>query len=218
MRLGKRLSSLNQVVSKSYEAIWDCCCDHGLLGMALLHRGVAQKVYFVDRLHLPMEKLTVQLAEHFSEPECSWEVFCCDLKSIELPQKDNQLFIIAGVGGDKTIEFVQSICGKANSLVIDFLICSVHGNYQIRESLIKLGFKLVSEAIVKENRRFYELIYVSRNEGRVLTKAGSQMWNWENPEHHEYLQKTINHFSKKAKVDPLKYGALLAEYQNLCIK
>ncbi len=212
MRLGKRLSSLNQVITKNYRIIWDCCCDHGLLGMALLKRHAADSIYFVDVLQNPMKRLSLTLEERFPLPEYQWKVFCTDVKLIDIPNKQKQLFIIAGVGGDKTTEFIQSIYQKSKHLDIDFLICSVHGNYRVRETLIELGFKLLNEAIIKENKRFYELIYVSRTSQREISKTGDLMWDWGEVDHSEYLDKTIRHFQKKAKVDPGMYQRILDDY------
>ena len=215
MKLGKRLSMLDKAIKKRYSIIWDCCCDHGFLGMALLKRRAAKGVYFVDVLKQPMQQLSLILQQRFSQAESRWKVFCRDLKLIEVPDKEQQLFIIAGVGGDKTRGFIQSIHEKSKHLKIDFLICSVHGNYLVRELLIDLGFKLLDEVIIKENKRFYELIYVSFSGEREISKTGELMWDLEDAEHLEYLNKTINHFEKKAKVSPECYQGILDDYKKL---
>jgi tRNA (adenine22-N1)-methyltransferase len=218
LKIGKRLSQLDAAIKQRYTIIWDCCCDHGFLGMSLLQRNAAKTVYFVDVLKQPMKQLTEKLQQNFPIPDFSWKVFCCDLKSVEIPQQNNQLFIIAGVGGDKIIEFVKSIFSKTKTLQADFLICSVHGNYRVRELFIELGYKLVDETIIQENKRFYELIYVSKNSQNEISNTGSIMWDWSNQEHQEYLDKTISHFEKKAQANPRLFANLLQDYKKLANK
>ena len=218
IRLGSRLRNIDSIITSNYSIIWDCCCDHGLLGMSLLQRSSSESVYFVDVLKQPLIELTEKLQQRFPIAEFSWKVLCCDLKRVEIPQQNNQLFIIAGVGGDKTIEFVKSIFSKTTTLQVDFLICSVHGNYRVRELLIELGYGLVDEAIIKENKRFYELIYFSKNSPVEISKTGNSMWDFGNFEHLEYLNKTIQHFQKKAKAAPQKYTELLKDYEALATK
>ncbi|QSA20815.1 SAM-dependent methyltransferase, partial [Vibrio furnissii] len=38
MKLSKRLQTIEKLVTQHYDHIWDCCCDHGFLGMTLLQR------------------------------------------------------------------------------------------------------------------------------------------------------------------------------------
>ena len=50
LRPGSRLSLLENMLVEPYRMVWDCCCDHGLLGMSLLKRSRASEVIFVDVL------------------------------------------------------------------------------------------------------------------------------------------------------------------------
>jgi len=63
-----------------YSVIWDCCCDHGLLGMSLLKRKRAGEVIFVDVIAKQMEKLEKTLTQSCPRDEYSWRVYCEDLK------------------------------------------------------------------------------------------------------------------------------------------
>ncbi len=132
-----------------------------------------------------------------------------------MPQIDSQLFVIAGVGGDKTIAFIDSLCAALPSLSFDLLICSVQGNYPVRQSLIRHGFSMRGEEIVFENKRFYEAIYVTKKAGPVITTTGSSMWDWLNPDHQNYWQKILGHYRKKALAEPLKFRAIVDEYESL---
>ncbi|HTG55937.1 MAG TPA: SAM-dependent methyltransferase, partial [Niabella sp.] len=48
-----------------YTHIWDCCCDHGLLGAALLSRQAAAHIHFVDIVPELMHELKNKLQRFF---------------------------------------------------------------------------------------------------------------------------------------------------------
>ena len=217
VKLGRRLSQLNSILERQYSIIWDCCCDHGLLGMSLLQRKLADKVVFVDILSPQMALLEKDLQRRFSGDEFNWQVMCQDVKDLEVPEVESQLFIIAGVGGNKTIQFIDSLCTALPALPFDLLICSVHGNYAVRNALIKQGFGLKQEQIIFENNRFYEAIYVSQNSQEPIIATGNSMWDGLNPAHHEYWQKTLDHYRKKALTDPEKFQSIVDDYEGLLI-
>jgi len=217
VKLGRRLRQLDTMLEQQYSIIWDCCCDHGLLGMSLLQRKLAEKIVFVDILSPQMALLEKDLHEGFPRDEHSWQVICQDVKELEVPEIESQLFIIAGVGGNKTIQFIESLCAAMPVLPFDLLLCSVHGNYAVRQALIEHGFGLKQEQIVFENNRFYEAIYVSQNSTQPISATGGSMWDRSNIEHQQYWQKTLDHYRKKAAADPVVFGPIVADYEALLI-
>lgn len=212
---GSRLSHLARIVEPSYRTIWDCCCDHGLLGMSLLQNRSADQVIFVDVLEDNMNNLTNRLGQDFPRDKNNWQVRCEDLKNIIVPACDSQLFIIAGVGPHQTIEFINSLCASAPDIAFDLLVCSVHGNYSVRQALIDEGYKLKNERIIFENNRFYEAIYASKNASKVIVDTGSQMWCWSDPEHKDYWHRVVAHYQQKAKKDPLQFEPIISRYEAL---
>lgn len=217
VKLGKRLSQLENMLEQQYSIIWDCCCDHGLLGISLLDNKRADKVVFVDILAHQMALLEEDLQRRFPQDNPNWQVICQDVKELVIPQVESQLFIIAGVGGDKTVEFIDSLCAAMPGIPFDLLICSVQGNYPLRQALIRHGFSMRREEIVFENKRFYEAIYVTKKAGPVITTTGSSMWDWLNPEHQDYWQKILGHYRKKAAADPLKFRSIVDDYERLLV-
>jgi tRNA (adenine22-N1)-methyltransferase len=215
VKLGKRLSQLENMLEQQYSIIWDCCCDHGLLGISLLDNKRADKVVFVDILTHQMALLEKDLQRRFPTDNPKWQVLCQDVKELVIPQVESQLFVIAGVGGDKTVEFVKSLCAAMPGIPFDLLICSVQGNYPVRQALIRNGFSMRREEIVFENKRFYEALYVTKSAGSAITATGSNMWDWLNPDHQNYWQKILGHYRKKALADPLKFRAIVDEYEKL---
>jgi tRNA (adenine22-N1)-methyltransferase len=215
LKSGSRLSQLATMVEPSYAVIWDCCCDHGLLGKSLLRDQCAGEVIFVDVLENHMANLATTLAHNFPQDQYSWQVRCEDLKKIVVPAIESQLFIIAGVGPHQTIEFINSLCASAPDTEFDLLICSVHGSYSVREALIKQGYGLKSERIIFENNRFYEAIYVSKSVNKAIVDTGSQMWDWSDAVHQDYWHRIVGHYRQKSKADPQHFQPIIERYEAL---
>ena len=203
------------MVEPSYAAIWDCCCDHGLLGMSLLNDKSAKEVIFVDVLQDYMNNLAARLTQDYPADQYTWQVRCEDVRNIIVPAVDAQLFIIAGVGPHQTIEFIHSLCTSAPDTKFDLLICSVHGSYSVRQVLIEQGYKLKNEQIIFENNRFYEAIYVSKYATKTIVDTGSQMWRWSDPVHRDYWHRVVGHYLQKAKAQPRHFQPIIARYEAL---
>ena len=106
MKLSRRLQSIDDMVIEHFHHIWDCCCDHGLLGMHLLKWRLGDQIHFVDIVPDITEGLTQNLDKLFPEVgrAKSWMVHCLDLVNLPIPKdalQQKHLVIIAGVGGNK---------------------------------------------------------------------------------------------------------------------
>lgn len=214
MRLGKRLTQIESLVGAGYTHIWDCCCDHGLLGAALLSRQAAAHIHFVDIVPDLMHELKNKLQRFFpadaltanKSTNSQWHIHCLDVALLPLDHVvGKQLVIIAGVGGDLMTDFIEAICKRHPTLAIDFLLCPVHHNFTLRQQLIKHGFDLQREVLIEENQRFYEILLVTRNPHRKalccpVNPVGDQLWHCADTEQitiaHQYLQKTIAHYQR----------------------
>lgn len=214
MKISQRLQQIDRMITGHYEHIWDCCCDHGLLGMMLLERNAASQVHFVDCVPSLMVALETRLRCFFpTQANCvngplngvaRWQVHCLDVAVLPLAKtfdSDKQLIIIAGVGGELLVDLVRSILMQYPSRHLEFILCPVHHNYYVRQSLAELGFRLKFEQLLEENQRFYEIIHISNDTNAAdhrICPTGSLMW--ENLLEAEiilakrYLSKVINHY------------------------
>ncbi|MBW3530864.1 tRNA (adenine(22)-N(1))-methyltransferase TrmK [Shewanella sp. NKUCC06_TVS] len=236
MKISQRLQQIDCMITGHYDHIWDCCCDHGLLGMLLLKRNVARQVHFVDCVPSLMQALELRLQRFFPadisglnshldpnlnpdidphlnldiDPNLSrhsqWQVHCLDVTALPLEQtsdKDNQLIIIAGVGGELLVELVRAILAQHPLRHLEFILCPVHHNYYVRQSLSALGLGLKSEHLLEENQRFYEILHVSTiaaPNGLPITATGSLMWQTLDeaslPRAQRYLSQVIGHYQR----------------------
>lgn len=212
MKLGKRLKQIDSLVQASeYSHIWDCCCDHGFLGMSLLNRQAAPNIHFVDIVPELINPLTDQLNQFFPA-QSTWQTHCLDSAQLPLQQySGKQLVIIAGVGGDLTIQLIQDIVQKHPHLEIDFLLCPVRQLYELRQVLITMKMGLMSEVLVKENNHFYEILLLAStnnlspshkpdSQHKSVSPTGDILWRGETAEAQqvakEYLNKTLRHYKR----------------------
>ncbi|PST91264.1 SAM-dependent methyltransferase [Photobacterium jeanii] len=207
LKLSKRLKQIEQLVTSEYKHIWDCCCDHGFLGAALLNRQAADHIHFVDIVPELMSALENKLVRYFPDSK-AWHTHCMNVAELPLSQfskDDKHLIIIAGVGGDLMIEFIDAIEQANPDLDIDFLLCPVHHQYVLRQKLIELNYRLKQEVLVEDNQRFYEIILVSSHsrlsqEDTPVSPVGDMIWQatTENQKQvaQQYLTKTLSHYQR----------------------
>ncbi|WP_317073741.1 tRNA (adenine(22)-N(1))-methyltransferase [Vibrio cholerae] len=210
MKLGKRLTQLVQHVKRDYDHIWDCCCDHGLLGAALLKQYPSSTVHFVDIVPSLIEKVTRDLTRYFPATTDSprWRTYCLDVRDLPLEANaGSHLVIIAGVGGDLMTEFIAELAKRHPSMTFDLLLCPVHHTYTLREQLIALNAELKCELLVEENQRIYELLHVqispsSEACSHPLSLVGESLWQVSGPDQSKiaqrYLQQLQQHYQRKA--------------------
>lgn len=216
MKLSKRLEQIDKMILGEYSHIWDTCCDHGLLGASLLKRSAADMIHFVDISSCIMEKLESSLIKYFPEKIDQWKVHT--ISATELPITKNnrtQVVIIAGVGGELVISIVKNIIQRVPDIELEFLISPVHHNYEVRSELINMGFKLVDECLIEENKRFYEILHISKRGAFELTKVGSKMWDLSKLSNTKYLTQTIEHYKRMQKNPNMDLLDIINAYENI---
>ena len=213
------------MVTADYTHVWDCCCDHGLLGAALLSNYPNSTIHFVDIVPELMEALEHKLHRFYKN--AAWKIHCIDVAKLPLDKhKGKHLVIIAGVGGDLMIQFIEAIIqkllhinsntGSSTDSSIDFLLCPVHHQFALRQKLIELGFSLKAEILVEDNQRFYEVLHVTYNKNSnekyndeksaVITHnlpghpVGDNIWVFKTEGQakvvKKYLNKTLQHYQR----------------------
>ena len=237
MKIGKRLQHIDAMVTSGYAHIWDCCCDHGLLGASLLARHMAPFIHFVDIVPELMRELETRLRRFYpamaadaspSPVLSAWQVHCIDVASLPLSRHEGkQLVIIAGVGGDLMVQLVRTIHGANPNADIDFLLCPVHHQFTLRQQLIQLDFQLLEERLLEENRRFYELLLVSSKTRKMqprcrVSAVGERIWQAHTPEQADvasrYLSKTLAHYQRMQRGQHVDVSPIIEAYRAVAIQ
>lgn len=207
LKISKRLQAIDSLVTKSYQHIWDCCCDHGQLGMTLLQRGVAGKLHFVDIVPSIMAQLRRALEQQFPAQQ-QWRVHTLDVLDLPLDEvapEQPQLIIIAGVGGEQTLSMVEHLLVKFCGHNLEFLLCPLRHQYKLRAALQKLPLALHNEILIKENKWYYEIIHLRKSSNAYAVASnpiharGSLMWDNATELQHDYLRQTIGHYQRMLK-------------------
>lgn len=200
MKISQRLRKIATMVHKHYDHIWDCCCDHGLLGAKLLDNNCADTVHFVDVVPDLMQEVSAKLERFYpvtDGKEKRWQVHCIDVALLPIAdKKQSQLIIIAGVGGQLLIELVQAILAKYPQHSLEFILCPVHHIFEVRKALAKLNLGLIDEHLIEENQRFYEILHVSTQSQQAVSLVGNKMWDLTRLIDQRYLQKTLAHYQR----------------------
>ena len=228
MKLGKRLKHIDSMVASDYAHIWDCCCDHGLLGSALLSRLAAPHIHFVDIVPELMGELENKLQRFYPNPPSNWQIHCLDVAAlpIEHYKEGKHLVIIAGVGGDLITQFVNAIHKNHSATNIDFLLCPVYHQFTLRAQLIQLDFSLKNEILVEENKRFYEILLVSSSTSMdekqsKISPVGELIWQAISVEQSKiavnYLNKTVNHYQRKQSGNNADVQHIIDAYRSVII-
>lgn len=206
-KLSHRLLTLQHLIENEYKHIWDCCCDHGHLGMSLLSKFAKVQspptIHFIDIVPTLMDEVDAKLTRFYPQDNFHWQVHCEDVSQLPLAlSSKKQLVIIAGVGGELIQEFVTQILEQHLHQTIDFLLCPVNEPYHLRQGLIALDLSLKSEQIINDNKRYYEALFVTNDaqNSTPISAIGEQMWQASNKQqqviNQAYLTKTIAHYQR----------------------
>ncbi|MGC9492265.1 tRNA (adenine(22)-N(1))-methyltransferase [Vibrio genomosp. F10] len=208
MKISNRLKQIDEMVGQEYDHIWDCCCDHGLLGATLLSRQAGGHIHFVDIVPELMTQLDTKLTQFYGSSLTPWFTHCIDVANLPIEQHEGRhLVIIAGVGGDLMIDLFEAIHRNNPSVSIDYLLCPVHHLYSLRKRLIELDFRLKEETLVEDNKRYYEILLVSSEKNSpsshpMVSPVGKDIWNAESIQQvttaKAYLTKTLSHYQRLA--------------------
>ncbi|MFC3152310.1 tRNA (adenine(22)-N(1))-methyltransferase [Litoribrevibacter euphylliae] len=223
MKLSPRLQTIIDLVEQDYQHIWDTCCDHGLLGQALLADTSKESqssketdnrpvIHFVDVVPELMTQLETRLSDEANEFKKYWQIHCqsaAQLNLLEFPKECRHLIIIAGVGGDLMIEIIQGLLNSIRETKhseclgnITFLLCPVYHHYRVRTFLAEQGLGLETETLVEDKGRIYEIFRVSFSATHPLSSTGDQMWDFSEPTHRRYLEQTIKHYRQVVRRHP----------------
>ena len=216
--LGARLQSLYDLIEEvqgqplnRYDRIWDCCCDHGYLGIKIVEAELCDKLVFVDQVPHIIQWLDSKLE---TLPQERFELIAGDAADLDFDPGQRHLVILAGVGGG-TISVVMSAILKAYAGdCIDFLLCPTSGIFEVREYLIEEHVSLMGEWIVSEKGRQYEVMYIRAGamvEGCVKVSLVGNMWDANNQEHQAYLKKIVAHYQRAVLGYDAEYSKMILE-------
>lgn len=204
--LGARLDAIfalvarvQQLPEQRYDGIWDCCCDHGYLGMKLLAAQLCPSLYFVDQVPHIIADLAEKLASlDDGRFNGRYQTITLDAAALTFPPGQRHLVMLTGVGGEHIVDIMGAIAKCQHSCQIDYLLCPATTQFDLREYLVAERFDLQHEQLVAEKGRDYEVILVSSPtpSGTKVSPTGA-MWDANNPNHMRYRAKLMRHYQQQ---------------------
>lgn len=220
--LGNRLDAIFSLVEaiqqhKTYDAIWDCGCDHGYLGQKILANELCETLYFVDQVAHIIDQLNSKLANY---PSNRYQAITNDAGKLQFPSNQRHLVILAGIGGERICEILRDIEQNNSHRKIDYLLCPSTTPYELREYLSTTFFGLQHESIVSEKGRDYEIIFTQAKQkkqgSRKISLTGS-MWDANNTFHHRYHQRLIAHYERQRLGNRIKRAETILQHYKNCL-
>lgn len=213
-KLSKRLTAVHAMITQQYDHIWDCCCDHGDLGSALLQSQPHSMIHFVDVVDPIIQTLNDKLSAQY--PDSSrWQTHCSDLNHLKLDnQSAKHLIIIAGVGGDLTAELVRSLLKQNAGVYIEFILCPIRHHFRLRQELRAQSLRLIDEMLIKERNFYYEIMHIG-SDGEEIQSCGSKMWDLQQQDHLNYLAQKLQHYGQALRSDPAANTEAFKAYQQI---
>lgn len=130
----------------------DIGCDHGILGLHLLHSGRCDKVIFSDISQASLNKARKLIAFHRLDHRAAFLV----ADGAEALPEGLEAVVISGLGGETIADIVAR---GQNRLEGALLILSPQTEIpQLRKALVEMGFCLERELIIQSRGRFYVAI------------------------------------------------------------
>jgi len=205
--ISARLQAIASLVTDDYSHVWDCCCDHGYLGIELIQQ-TNSIVHFVDRETHLLSTLE-QVLVHGAYSTRRWELHCQDVEQLKLPAEKRQLVIIAGVGGLSCLAMVESLLAQHPQHELDFLLCPVRQIEELRSALSAQPLGLLRDVWLQERARNYEILHLRQHDQNSITPVGKYFWCFQNTHQFRYIQQRIDYLNYPANRDkPFTHTAL----------
>lgn len=214
-KLGKRLLEIFQLVEDNYNSVWDLCCDHGKLGLALFEGNKCHRVHFVDQV----PEITKNLQDYLDKiPNLDKSLFSImTMDAGDISPSDGDLVCICGVGGDVAITIMNKILSQNDCSNITFLISAQYQLFELRKFLNEKGFGQIKSKLVFEGKWGYELLLVRLGEDLKIDIIGEDLFDSNNSQSVHYFKNLYNHYERKSRSDQ-EVKIILDHYKDLLIR
>lgn len=150
--LSKRLQAVADMITPG-KVVADVGTDHGYVPIYLVSHNIVEKAYAMDINKGPLEKANQHINEAGLEDRVK-TILSDGMEKLEEGMVNS--VVIAGMGGELIVKILKSST-VLNSL--DELILSPHrDNNLVRQFLLVNGWKIINEAMVEDNKKYYTII------------------------------------------------------------
>lgn len=206
-KLSLRLQKIIDAALGNFNAIYDLCCDHGKIGMALSATDPNLKIYLVDQV----DSIINDLYSYIPKKE-KIQILKEDCRKLEIYGQKN-LYIIAGIGGHLAVEIFHNI--KNQDKDATFLFCLNQSVEDLKEAIQDSGQNLISEEFFIDNEHGYYLFMTNKSGGSDIQVFYPSLFDFKSSAQKAYVLKLLSYYKTKTRFSPgpksLKYMASLEE-------
>ena len=171
MKLSKRLQTIADFVKKN-SVVADIGTDHAHIPIYLIENNIIDKAYACDINKGPLEKAKENI-ENFGVSENI--VLRLSNGLDKMSSKEVDTIIIAGMGGEHIIDILNR--GKAFFDKKNTFILSPHTKTdEVRDYLIRKGFKILKEDMCIDEGKFYTVMEVRYTENTVMCSEAELLY------------------------------------------
>ena len=157
IRLSQRLENCLEMCP-SCQRLIDVGCDHGLLFIAALQRGICRRALGCDLRQGPLERAKENIALYGMGERA--ETFLTNgLDGIE--PLDGDCVFICGMGGDNIADILKRAEWTKNTAVIAQPMTK---QYRLRRFLKDNGYNITKERLCRDPRHFYTAMRIEKGE------------------------------------------------------
>lgn len=176
----KRLMDIINLIDYGKNVI-DVGTDHGLVPLYLAKNNISSNIWATDISAPSLKKLEGQLDSKLSK--IIKTKVTDGFKGIE--KEDNQIAIIAGMGGNTIVEIIQSSMQFAQNL--DYMILESNiATEKLRLFLYENNFDLMRDFLSFENEKYYDILQVKYGNRKEMN-ISDMYYGFENIENRNHL-------------------------------
>ncbi len=169
MKLPPRLAKIAEFIPPG-KVVADIGTDHALLPLFLLEKGIAGAVIAVEVGQKPFEQAQNNLRQH---PLGSQVALRLGDGLQALRDEDGvNVVVMAGMGCATIKEILTR--GLRGHERVDFILQPMTRPEELRQWLVKKGFRIADEALAKDDGRIYEIFYAVLGQGKPVSDSDSQ--------------------------------------------
>lgn len=138
----------------SFESVADIGCDHGKLSLEMIRSGAAKQVIASDISSASLSKTKLLAVKHSLESK----LHCIISDGFSSYSKDEiQAAVICGMGGELIAEILDTGIDISHSLK-RIIMQPMRGEAELRNYLYMHNFRIISERVVFDGGRYYQLL------------------------------------------------------------
>lgn len=191
MKLSLRLITIKNFV-KENSIVADIGTDHGYIPGYLIENNISKKVIATDISKGSLDK-AIEYIEKIGYKEYIDTRLGNGLEVLKPYEVDT--IIIAGMGGLLIKDIIEKNL-EITKTINNFIFQPMGAAEELRKYLYENNFKIIDEKIIKEDGKYYEIIYVSRGkdyiEDEIYYEISKKLLDKKDPVLREFIEFKIN--------------------------